>query len=172
MYCKALSKNRFARGFTLIELLIVVILIGIVAAYAVPSFSQMVASNQVSSTTNGVVGTLNYARSEAVKAGRTVNVRALDGASWDSGLLVWLDGNANNTFDAAEELRRYEDFDGSITLATTSGLTQFGFRGNGYLTPAAAAELELSVASPNTAFDRFVCVGFSGRVRTAEVTCP
>lgn len=172
MYSRTLLSKSVVRGFTLIELLVVVILIGIVAAYAVPSFTQVVASNRVSSTVNGVVGTLNYARSEAVKAGRTVNVRAIDGASWDSGILVWLDGNANNTFDAAEELRRYEDFDGTLTLASAGALTQIGFRGNGYLTPAAAAEFELSVTSPDTTADRFVCVGFSGRVRTAEAACP
>lgn len=172
MYSRAKPVNRNAGGFTLIELMVVVILIGIVAAYAVPSFTQVVASNRVTSAVNGVVGTLNYARSEAVKAGRTVNVRAMDGASWDSGILVWLDANGNSTFEATEELRRFEDFDGSLTLAGEGALTQFGFRGNGYLTSSATGEFELSVTSPDTPFDRFVCVGFSGRVRTAEVACP
>ncbi|WP_166266517.1 GspH/FimT family pseudopilin [Marinobacter caseinilyticus] len=167
------SRRKSQSGFTLIELMVVIVLIGIAAAYAVPSFTQLIANNRVSSTVNGLVGTLNFARSEAVKAGRTVNVRPADGASWDSGVMVWLDANGDNIFAGAEELRRYEDFDDSLTLATAGALSQIGFRGNGFLTPSPAttSEFELSVSSPNITGSSFVCVGFSGRIRTDNSAC-
>lgn len=162
-----LSRNS-RKGFTLIELVIVVALISIVAAFAVPSFGRLIESNRVSSTANGILGMLSYTRSEAVKVGRTVNVRPVDGANWGSGLLVWLDSDGDNMFDASEELRRLADINTGLTIAGSA--TSIGFRGNGFLTPASAANFQLSVASPNTTTS-FVCAGLAGRIRTASGAC-
>lgn len=168
MSLKITSARNSHKGFTLIELVIVVALIAIVAAYAVPSFGRLIESNRVSSTANGLLGALNYARSEAVKVGRTVNIRPVDGAAWGSGLLVWLDADGDNTFDANEELRRFADI--STGLTVTGSATTIGFRGNGFITPESAAEFQLSVASTNTATS-YVCTGLAGRIRTASAVC-
>jgi len=160
-------RNR-SLGFTLIELMVVVALIGIVAAYAVPSFTQLVERSRVTSTVNGVLGILNYARSEAVKAGQTIEVTPLTGNDWDTGVVVWLDVDGDDALDAGEELRRFTDIPNGLTVAGNANA--IGFRGNGFLTPEAAAEFQLSVTSPNTPA-HFVCTGFSGRVRTAVVAC-
>ncbi|MEX0605221.1 MAG: GspH/FimT family pseudopilin [Marinobacter sp.] len=160
-------RNR-SSGFTLIEMMIVVVLIGIVAAYAVPSFTQLVERNRVSSTVNSMLGILNYARSEAIKAGQTIDVTPLTGTDWDTGVVVWLDANNDNNRDASEELRRFTDIPNGLAVA--GGANAIGFRGNGFLIPDTAAEFQFSVTSPNTPV-RFVCTGFSGRVRTAEVAC-
>lgn len=158
------------KGFTLIELLVVVALIAVTALYAVPSFTNLIANNQVRSTANNFVGFLNYGRSEAVKRGRTVRLAPLDGADWDTGGILWVDGDGNNTFDAADtEIRRLDDIPNSITL--TGSATTIGFRGNGYLTPAGAAEFSLGVCSSNVDDGTDVFVGFSGRVRTAARNC-
>ncbi len=163
-------RNR-SSGFTLIELMIVVVLIGIAAAYAVPSFTQLVERNRVSSTVNGMLGILNYARSEAVKAGQTIEVTPLTGNDWDTGVVVWLDADNDNFLDADEELRRFTDIPNGLTVTgVAGGANAIGFRGNGFLDPGTAAEFQLSVTSPNTPA-RFVCTGFSGRVRTADVAC-
>lgn len=156
-------------GFTLIEMMMVVALIAIVAAFAVPSFSRIVASNQVTSTANGLVGFLGYAKAEAVKRGRTVNIRPVDGASFNSGALAWLDSNGNGSLDADEELRRQVVDSGQVTLPST--VTSFGFRSNGYLTPAAAAEVGIGVCADAIDQGIDVFIGFSGRVRTAERAC-
>jgi len=159
------------KGFTLIELLVVVALIAVTALYAVPSFTNLIANNQVRSTANNFVGFLNYGRAEAVKRGRTVRLAPLDGADWDSGGILWVDGDGNNTFDAADtEIRRMDDVPNSISL--TGSATTIGFRGNGYLTPAGAAEFSLAVCSSSVDDGTDVFVGFSGRVRTAARNCP
>ena len=168
MSLETISSRSSRRGFTLIELVIVVALISIVAVYAVPSFGRLIESNRVSSTANGIMGMLRYTRSEAVKVGRTVNVRPVDGASWSSGLLVWLDLDGDNTFDANEELRRFADMNTGLTIAGSA--TSIGFRGNGFLTPASEANFQLSVASTNTTTS-FVCTGLAGRIRTAGSAC-
>lgn len=168
MSSKTASSRNTTLGFTLIEMVVVVALVAIVAAYAVPSFSSLIESNRVSSTTNGLLGALNYARSEAVKAGRTVNVRPVDGTTWGSGLLVWLDADGDNAFDANEELRRFSDISTGLTI--TGSATSIGFRGNGFITPESAAEFQLGVASASTATS-FICTGLAGRIRAASAAC-
>lgn len=158
------------KGFTLIELLVVVALIAITALYAVPSFTNLIANNQVRSTANNFVGFFNYGRAEAVKRGRTVRLAPLDGADWDSGGILWVDEDGNTTFDAADtEIRRMAELPNSIEL--TGSATTVGFRGNGYLTSGAATEFSLGVCSSNVDEGTNVFVGFSGRVRTAARAC-
>lgn len=55
------------RGFTLVELLIMVILVGILAAFAVPSFNQLINNNRTLGVSNEVAAMLQYARTHAVE---------------------------------------------------------------------------------------------------------
>jgi type IV fimbrial biogenesis protein FimT len=82
------------QGFTLIELLISLSLIGILLALGVPSFARLMATNRLVTQTNAVVGMLNLARSEAVRRGLAVAVRA-DSSSADfaGGWKMFADAN-------------------------------------------------------------------------------
>jgi len=62
------------RGFTLIEAMIVVALLAILSAVAIPSFRSMMANNRVSSASAELQALLLYARAEAVyrRAGMAV----------------------------------------------------------------------------------------------------
>jgi len=81
--------NLSQRGFTLLELLIVIALIGILAAIAVPNFQEMVKRNAVVSQNNELVALLNTAKSEAVRRSTAVriNVEGLDSGAWQAILL-------------------------------------------------------------------------------------
>jgi len=56
----AMTKNQFQRGFTLIELMIVIAIVGILVAVAIPNYKDYVAKSRVSSAMSSV---------EAIKLG-------------------------------------------------------------------------------------------------------
>lgn len=76
------------RGFTLIELLVVLALIAIMAMIGVPGFQTMIQNSRLASTTNNLLSTLQYARSEAVTQRAAITVSPLNGADWASGTLI------------------------------------------------------------------------------------
>lgn len=69
-----MSRRRDMHGFTLIELMIVVALLGVFAAVAVPSFTQFINNNRTQSANNEVLALLQYARSTAVAQRTTISV--------------------------------------------------------------------------------------------------
>ncbi|MCO1334828.1 GspH/FimT family pseudopilin [Microbulbifer sp. OS29] len=111
----------YARGLTLIELMIAIALLGIIIAIGVPSFSSLIDSNRLATTTNDWIATLQYARSEAVRSRKVVTLSALDD-DISNGIRVWVD-TGNNSFDADEELRVLEIDFADVALTAQQGDT-------------------------------------------------
>lgn len=60
-----------ARGFTLVELMITVVVAGILAMLAVPSFHRLIISNRLTTAASGMSNAINLARLDAIKLNST-----------------------------------------------------------------------------------------------------
>lgn len=79
------------RGFTIVELMITVAVLGILAAFAVPSMTDFYDRKRLVSQTEAISNLLQFARSEAIKhpsstAGDLVTVTIKPSAPWFVGL--------------------------------------------------------------------------------------
>jgi type II secretion system protein H len=70
------NARKSSSGFTLIEMLVVIIIIGVIAAIAVPNFLGLLNRNRANEAMRQVEGALREAQKQAIRRGRqcTVNI--------------------------------------------------------------------------------------------------
>ncbi len=106
-------KRQINYGFTLVEALIVIAIIGILSAIAVPSYQDMIERNQLKQAAEGLKSDMQFARTEALKRSQIVVVSRSPGNAG-----VWCYGlNANTTCDCTTA--------GSCAIKSISG-SDFG----------------------------------------------
>lgn len=113
------NHSKQASGFTLLELIVAISIAGILMSMAIPSFSDMMRNNRLTTYANELVTSLNLARSEAVKRGVPVTVRKIGTGNWSAlGWNVFVDNNGNGDFDVATDviLRAYEKLPSNFSL--------------------------------------------------------
>ena len=160
-------------GFTLLELLITVALISILAAFAIPSMRSFSQNDRLTTNINTMIGHLAYARSEAVKRHAQVSICISNdtvgctGGNWEDGWIVYVDANANGTFDAAtvneDILRVNQALDGNNTLTPTAAYgTQVTYDNRGFVTATGGF---LLCDDRTGAFGKTITTSNTGRVR-------
>lgn len=164
---------------TLIELLSAVTVAAILLAIAVPSFRLYSQGVRLSDATNGLVTTLNRARSEAVTRGRPVTVCASnDQAScagaevWTNGWIVFNDDNGNGSLDGGAEvvLAAKAGPAGAGTIEVPAGtLTSVTFRSTGALTTPANQTFE--VCLEGVAAGRTIVLAAVGHASVDSLNC-
>jgi len=90
-----------SKGFTLLELIIVITIVGITMAIAVPGFRTMIANNRISSSASDFASALQLAKAEAVARVNSVTICKKNSAStdcatdgdWSQGWIVLSGGN-------------------------------------------------------------------------------
>jgi type IV fimbrial biogenesis protein FimT len=88
-------------GFTLIELMITLVVVIILVAIAAPSFNAMIRENRLATQANNFLGSLQLAKSEAIRRGVQVTMLRDGNAAgeWHGGWRIFTDWNRNETFD-------------------------------------------------------------------------
>jgi type IV fimbrial biogenesis protein FimT len=168
-----MAAMKLHRGFTLIELMITITVAGILLAIAVPAFNSFLQNDRDTGQANSLVGSLGYARSEAVKRaspnGITVcpsaNGAACDAGPWTEGwIVIYIDPvtPANTAV-----LQAVPALSGSNTVTPVAGpATGITFNSNG---TAPAAPFTLRICDiRGAAFARQVEVNVTGRVAASQ----
>lgn len=128
------------RGFTLIELLLSLVLSGILAHLAVPSFKGLLASQKQQSAAQSLAAGLRYARTEAISRNRAVVIHARD-EDWSRGWRVILDISGRGHLDDDNPVLLEHQDDGSVPVVGNgpvksqvrfSGLGEPVFSGGGF----------------------------------------
>jgi len=104
-------KTLSANGFTFIELMIVMTMVAVMAAIALPNIGQFIANNRLKSQMYSMLESINIARSEAVKRKvktvmcRTTNFTACGGTAntWTTGWIVYAKGDTADAYNSATD---------------------------------------------------------------------
>jgi len=144
-------------GFTTIELLVVVGILSIMAAFAGPALSSMVASQQVRSASADLHSSLMIARSEALTRNGSVTVAPADG-DWAHG---WTVTEAGGTV-----LRRQPAY----PRLTLSGPVRVIFNGDGR-PDATATPFAVSATGAHAGNYRCVRLRLNGRSAIDKGAC-
>ena len=172
-----LSK-RDSAGYTMMELVMVMALVVILGTIAVPGFQYVTTSNRIASEVNGLLGDMQFARSEAVKEGQSVTVciaqnanlnscaGAGGGGNWALGWIVFLDSNGDQQVQAGEAVIRAQPaFSGTDTFLAPATFNALTFNRLGYA-PTAATNISLHDRTANANWTRCLAITPIGSVVT------
>lgn len=163
----AKSTMRTQYGFTLIETMVAIAILAIVISIAAPSFTRMLQSNRAAVLSNELLGTLQIARSEALK--RRTNIvlcrsttgsnTCVNGTDWSSGWLL-MQGNT--------VLRTWEPISGGTLVGPNAGMT---YQSNGLTTLAGGTQATFTITTSATC-SRTLQVSTTGNATVGAGGCP
>lgn len=154
---------RSSNGFTLIELMIAIAIVATLAGIGIPAFQNMTLNNRITTTSNGLLGALQLARSEAVTKRRAVTVcpssdqaTCTANTAWRDGIVVREGGNILRALPAASA--------GVEILSATNQLT---YQSTGRLS-AADPQFSIQDGRGVGTTSRVVCINLIGQVTSAR----
>ena len=176
-----------AHGFTLVELMVALAIVAILATLAAPSFAHLIAATRMSSSVNGFLADMRYARSESIRRGGGVTMCRSDAPEaanpvcapdsgpgsigWVSGWIIFHDLDNDGDKALTETLLRVQSPIAALNAISDVNprSNKFRFSATGRLLRADDAATLHFGSAPLFAINaqRTVCVNPGGRARIA-----
>ncbi len=159
---------RSHRGFTLTEVVVVLTILGILAAFAAPAMTRMLAAQRIRSTSYDLFADLTYARSQAIALGHQISVQSTSGnTNWVSGWQVW-DQSASPT----AQLRSASAVTSGVNFTASQVAVVFDRTGRTTSSGTVSFNIVPTDTGAPSNMQRCVTLDPSGRPRSVEGACP
>jgi len=159
--------KRAQAGFTILELMVVVAIVGVLMAVAVPAMGDFIRNGRITAAANDVMAALHFTRSEAIKrrqpvtlctsanavqSNNTANPNATCADSeFLTGWIVFVDLNQNGQREAGDTiLLNHSPMNAQITAASSADPMRVTYLMNGFALNPNGASLALCDARGNT----------------------
>lgn len=153
--------KRKQTGLTLIEIMITLGVAAIVLSFGVPRFQLMMQNNRITTNTNALIGSLNLARSEAIKRGAQITIRMTGTDGWQDGWEI---------LDAAtgEVIRTINAPTGTLDIHSTTSETSFVYLANGFFQPGVEKTMYVCDSQRSGEIGRTINISISGKAKVAN----
>ncbi len=112
------SSTRYMSGVTIIEIMIVVVILGILATIAVPSYNDSIDKQRLKSAAEATLADIRWARSESIKRNVQVRTTFSTGANWS--FTVIPDTNEDGSFSESSIRTANNDDYSTISLSNAA----------------------------------------------------
>jgi type IV fimbrial biogenesis protein FimT len=162
-------------GLTLIELLVVVAITAVLSALAAPSMRQFVGNWQLSNAVNVFMGSLQLARSEAIKRGRTARMCRSDNGrtcgsgnnlpgGWTSGWIVFIDNDGLGlNVTAGDQVVFTQGALANFDSIISNAPRPFAYAPTGILKGGVGTQAMTFNWDTDATIQKTICINFTGR---------
>lgn len=174
---RCISSPKPTTGFTLVELMVVMAIVAVLSAMAVPAMRELIARYQTSAVADQIVAMLSTARMEAIRRNGDVVLEKINGTTnpcatnqqWSCGLRLWADANRNGAREGTDVILREFDIPTGINLLNMSAGNGASLTINRWGQANGINALNFRVTRTGVAAaDRTVCVSAGGRIRVVS----
>lgn len=163
------------KGYTLVELMVVIAILGIVMAYAVPGIRTLMDTQKMKTATFDLVTTVMFARSEAIKFGNTANASISivpQSSNYTNGwCVVFSSSSSCSTSAPGADVMRVNAPTANVNYSVTTCSVNpcvITFGKNGRLSAGSSVKLQLTNDLSSSPLTRCVVIDTTGNA-TAKV---